>query len=141
MMNRKAVLGKISILAGIALLVTLSVAHADMLEKLQGNWAAKDLKCETVFKKTDGRIRFAKSAGYKRQGLIIKNDTVEGQNGVCQIISHKDLANGLVVGLSCKLAIAFDKMVVHVRLNNDNELVQFDPDLPELATTYHRCVI
>jgi len=141
MKKRAFTFGKALVLIGATLFTLSNVAHADTLEKLQGYWAAQGLQCNVIFEKTNGEVHFAKFEGYRRQGLIIKKTSVEAQNGNCEIISHKEMSNGLAIGLSCKTEIMFDKLAVRIRLNNDNELVQFDPDLPELTTTYDRCLM
>ncbi len=135
-----AAFARTSALATVTLLTSLSLVHADTLGRLQGYWAAKSLQCSDVFTKTGTETHFVKLEGYRRQGLIIKKNSVEAQNGSCEIISHKELANSLAIGMTCKMEIMFDTLVAHIRLdNNDNELVQFDPDLPDLTTTYKRC--
>ena len=130
-----------SALAGAMVLAALTVARADAFDKLQGYWAAKSLGCGVVFQKSGGALHFAKVEGYRRQGLIIRHDRVEAQNGDCEIVSHKAVGNSFAIGLSCKAEIIFEKLVVHVKLNGDNELVQFDADMPELTTVYNRCTM
>jgi hypothetical protein len=140
-MNIPPAFGRITVVAGAALLAFLATARADSIDKLQGYWAAQTLGCNEVFQKEDGAVHFAKIEGFRRQGLIIRNKSIEGQNADCEIRSLKDVSNGTAAALSCKTQIMFDTLVVRFRLNNDNELVQFDPDMPDLTTTYKRCTM
>lgn len=45
----------------------------------------------------------------------------------------------LTVLLGCETGILFETMSVSVRFKPDGDLVRFDPDFPEVETSYHRC--
>jgi hypothetical protein len=58
---------------------------------------------------------------------------------VCKLLSRKQQGASFIAVLGCKEEIIFDKIVVHARFSGPNELVRFDPNVPEIEATYHRC--
>lgn len=104
-------------------------------------WAAAGLPCNKVFTKRDGRVAFVSYLGERPAGLIVSGDHIQGGQAVCKLLSRKAEGNVFVAVLGCKEEIILDKIVVHFRFNNDDELVRFDPNVPEIATTYRRCTM
>jgi hypothetical protein len=51
----------------------------------------------------------------------------------------KESASVLTAVFGCREAIIFDKVVVHIRFKGDDEFVRFDPAMPEIETSFHRC--
>ena len=72
-------------------------------------------------------------------GFIVTGKHVRGMNASCDVISSKQKADVLTVLLGCETEIIFETMSVSVRFKPDGDLVRFDPDFPEVETSYHRC--
>jgi hypothetical protein len=117
----------------------LVVTGASAADRFDGAWAPTGLACDKVFTKRDGHIAFATYRGERASGLIVAGDRVQGARASCRLLSRKEQASGFVAVLACKEEIIFDKVVVHFRFKDDDELVRFDPAVPEVETGFHRC--
>lgn len=125
-----------------ALLATAAiiVSHAaDAIERLQGAWATGAASCDQVFAKRNGRLVLNKRSAEGWSGFIVTGKHVRGMNASCDVISSKQKADVLTVLLGCETEIIFETMSVSVRFKPDGDLVRFDPDFPEVETSYHRC--
>jgi hypothetical protein len=129
------------IFAGALLLADTSgaMAASAIQDRFQGAWAAAGIACDKIFSKKHGEISFVRFYGAKALGLIVKNDRVQGLQATCHLLSMKETDSVFTAVLGCREEIMFDKLVVHFRLSGDDELTRFDPTVPEIRTSYHRC--
>lgn len=109
------------------------------VERLQGAWATSAASCDQVFSKRNGRLVFSKRSAEGWSGFIATGKHVRGAHASCDVISSKQKADVLTVLLGCETEILFETMSVSVRFKPDGDLVRFDPDFPEVETSYHRC--
>ncbi|MGN6459618.1 MAG: hypothetical protein ACTHLY_00285 [Pseudolabrys sp.] len=116
-----------------------SISAATAADQFEGVWAANGLPCNKVFRKKNGKVSFVSYYGERAAGLIVQGNRVQGGQAACKLLSRKEKGASFIAVLGCKEEIIFDKIVVHARFNGPNELVRFDPDMPEIETTYHRC--
>jgi len=126
----------------IALLILLTTGTAGIAvaaDQFEGVWAANGLPCDKVFQKKNGQVSFVSYHGERAAGLIVHGNQVQGGQASCKLLSRKEQGSSFIAVLGCKEEIIFDKLVVHARFNGPNELVRFDPNVPEIETTYHRC--
>jgi hypothetical protein len=114
-------------------------AFAGNVDRFQGLWASAGAACDKVFTTRSGEAAFIEYNGEKAPGLIIKGNRIQGANATCSLVSSTDKLDSIVAVLKCQQQIIFDTMVVHLRFKGDDEMVRFDPDVPELATAFHRC--
>jgi hypothetical protein len=116
------------------------IAYAgDNTARFQGLWASAGAACDKVFTTRGGEAAFIEYSGEKAPGLIIKGNRIQGANATCSLVSSTDKPDSIVAVLKCRQQIIFDTMVVHLRFKGDDEMIRFDPDVPELATAFHRC--
>nr|WP_126109769.1 MULTISPECIES: hypothetical protein [unclassified Bosea (in: a-proteobacteria)]AZO76453.1 hypothetical protein BLM15_01680 [Bosea sp. Tri-49]RXT26380.1 hypothetical protein B5U98_07595 [Bosea sp. Tri-39]RXT31620.1 hypothetical protein B5U99_23140 [Bosea sp. Tri-54] len=125
-------------IAASPLLLAASAAFASP-DRLQGAWVSDAAQCDQVFVARQGRLTFKKQKGDVWSGFIVSGKHVRGVRSTCDLISSKQKGDVLSFLLSCKDAITFDTMSVSVRFKDDNTLVRFDPDFPEVETRYNRC--
>jgi hypothetical protein len=126
--------------ASIWVLSAFQLAEAQgMQQKLQGAWALVGAACDQVFAFKNGLASFVSYGGERAPGFIVKGDNIEGAQASCKLLSQTEQSGSLAVVLGCKEQIIFDKVVVHLRFMNDNELMRFDPVVPEISMSYRRC--
>lgn len=122
----------------LAAAATIAGHSSQAVERLQGAWATSAARCDQVFAKRNGRLVFKNSAdGWS--GFIATGKQVRGTQASCEAVSSKQKGDVLTVLLSCQTKIIFETMSVSVRLMPDGGLVRFDPDFPEVETSYNRC--
>lgn len=109
------------------------------VERLQGAWATSAASCDQVFSKRNGRLVFSKRSAEGWSGFIATGKHVRGAHASCDVISSKQKGDVLTVLLGCETEILFETMSVSARFKPDGDLVRFDPDFPEVETSYHRC--
>jgi hypothetical protein len=108
------------------------------VERLQGAWATSAASCDQVFAKRNGQLVFKHSAeGWS--GFIATGKHIRGANATCDVISSKQKGDVLTVLLGCKTAVIFETSSVSVRFKPDGDVLRFDPEFPEVETSYHRC--
>lgn len=118
----------------------MAIGHsAEAVERLQGAWATSAASCDQVFSKRNGRLVFNKRSVEGWSGFIATGKHVRGAHASCDVISSKQKGDVLTVLLGCETDILFETMSVSVRFKPDGDLIRFDPDFPEVETSYHRC--
>jgi hypothetical protein len=118
----------------------MAIGHsAEAVERLQGAWATSAASCDQVFSKGNGRLVFNKRSAEGWSGFIATGKHVRGAHASCDVISSKQKGDVLTVLLGCETDILFETMSVSVRFKPDGDLIRFDPDFPEVETSYHRC--
>lgn len=122
-----------------ATIVAANGALADTIDRFQGAWGASGIHCDTIFAKKGGETVFALHYGERSTGFIVKGKNVDGAHAACKLLSSKGDGAEFKFVLACREEIMFDKMVVSVRFLDDDNLVRYDPDFPELKSAYHRC--
>ncbi|HEV7325160.1 MAG TPA: hypothetical protein VGN91_08835 [Bosea sp. (in: a-proteobacteria)] len=125
-----------------ALLATAAMvigSSAEAIERLQGAWATSAASCDQVFSKRNGRLVLSKRSAEGWSGFIVSGKHVRGMNASCDVISSKQKGDVLTVLLGCETEIIFETMSVSLRFKPDGDLVRFDPEFPEVETSYHRC--
>lgn len=128
----------LSALAATPLLLAAGLASASA-DRLQGAWVGDAATCDQVFAKQKGRLTFKKQKGDVWSGFIVNGKHISGVRSTCDLVSSKQKGDVSTFLLSCKDAIAFDTMTLSVRFRDDNTIVRFDPDFPEVELLYNRC--
>lgn len=128
-------------LAGLgALLLALPLlsgsAYAD--NRLEGAWTTRAASCDEVFVKRKGKLALKRtSEGWS--AFIVSGNRINGANATCRVQSSKQKGDVTTFLLSCADQIMFDTMTVSLRFKDDGTFVRFDPEFPEVETSYHRC--
>ncbi|MGX1786587.1 hypothetical protein ACWIGM_07615 [Bosea sp. NPDC055332] len=126
----------------VALLATAAMAVAQSgaaVERLQGAWVTSAASCDQVFTKRNGRLVFSKRSAEGWSGFIASGKHVRGAHASCDVISSKQKGDVLTALLGCETEILFETMSVSIRFKPDGDLVRFDPEFPEVETSYRRC--
>jgi hypothetical protein len=108
-------------------------------ERLQGAWANSGFSCDKVFVKRNGRLTLNKHLGDSWPGFLVSGKHVRGGGASCDLISSKQNGDVSTFLLGCDEGVIFDTMSVSLRFKDDNTLVRFSPEFPEIETTYNRC--
>lgn len=128
-------------LAGLAMLLfalPLSSGPAHAADRLDGAWTTSAASCDKVFVKRKGKLALKRTLdGWS--AFIIQGDRIDGANATCRVKSSRQKGNVTTLLLDCADKIIFDTMTVSIRLKDDGTFVRFDPDFPEVETSYHRC--
>ncbi|KRE20600.1 hypothetical protein ASE66_07005 [Bosea sp. Root483D1] len=127
-------------LSGCALSIACLVASqaAPAADRLQGAWVTDATTCDTVFSKRNGQFTLKRDAeGWS--GFIVSGKRVRGTNASCNLVSSKQKGDVLTFLLNCADKMIFQTVSVSVRFESDDRIVRFDPEFPEVETTYKRC--
>ena len=120
----------------LALPMLNSSANAD--NRLDGAWATTAATCEEVFTKRNGALTLKRTKeGWS--AFIIRGNRLNGANATCSVKSSKQKGDVTTLLLECADRIMFDTITVSVRFKEDGTFVRFDPEFPEVETSYHRC--
>jgi len=120
----------------LALPLLTSAARAD--SRMDGAWTTNAASCDEVFTKRKGGLALKRtSEGWS--AFIIRGNRINGANATCSVKSSKQKGDVTTLLLECADKIIFDTMTVSVRFKDDGTFVRFDPEFPEVETSYHRC--
>lgn len=134
MQNRYGLAGLGALLVALPLLS--STARAD--NRLDGAWTTSAASCDEVFVKRKGKLALKRtSEGWS--AFIVRGDRIDGANATCRVKSAKQKGDVTTFLLNCADKIIFDTMTVSLRFKDDGTFVRFDPEFPEVETSYHRC--
>ena len=114
----------------------LATAHA--ADRLQGAWVTSAGLCDEVFTKRNGRVVFKPNAE-DWSAFIVDGKHIRGARVTCDLISAKQKGDVTSFLLGCKSRIMFGTISVSARFETDDKFVRFDPEFPEVETTYNRC--
>lgn len=127
-------------LAGCALsiagLVPAQAARA--ADRLQGAWVTDATTCDTVFSKRNGQVTLKRDA-HGLSGFIVSGKRVPVTNASCSLVSSKQKGQVLTFLMNCADKLIFQTVSVSVRFENDDRILRFDPEFPEVETAYKRC--
>ena len=128
-------------LAGLGVLLLalpLLSGAAQAVDRMDGAWATTAATCDEVFVKRNGKLALKRTAeGWS--AFIVNGNRINGANATCSVKSSKQKGDVTTLLLSCADKIMFDTMTVSVRFKEDGTFVRFDPEFPEVETSYHRC--
>lgn len=128
-------------LAGLGVLLLalpLLSSAAQAIDRLEGAWATSAASCDEAFVKRKGKLALKRSAeGWS--AFIVRGNRIDGANATCRVVSAKQNGDVTTALLSCADKIIFDTMKVSLRFKDDGTFVRFDPEFPEVETSYHRC--
>lgn len=128
-------------LAGLGVLLLalpLLSGTAQAVDRLDGAWTTSAASCDEVFVKRKGKLALKKTAeGWS--AFIVRGNRIDGANATCRVTSSKQNGDVTTALLSCADKIIFDTMKVSLRFKDDGTFVRFDPEFPEVETSYHRC--
>jgi hypothetical protein len=130
------------LLFAVSLFVTVVAANgalASTLDRLQGAWGGVGIPCDAVFTKKGNETVFALRDGERSAGFIVNGKNIDGAQATCKLLSSKEEAAAFKFVLACRQEIMFGNMVVILRFVDEDNLVRFDPDFPDLQSAYHRC--
>lgn len=114
-------------------------ASAAEIPQLQGAWITQSGECSDVFTRRNGRLAFRPKHGFVDTSFIVSGNRIQGARASCTFGSEKRTADGLRVVLNCASRIATGPLVLTVRIPDRDTIIKFDPDFPELETTFKRC--
>jgi len=114
-------------------------ASAAELSELQGAWIINSAECSDAFTKRNGRFAFKPNQRNADTSFIISGKRIQGARASCTLESEKRTSDGLRAVLSCASRMMVGDLPVTFRVPNANTIVKFDPDFPELETTFTRC--
>jgi len=127
----------ITVLLTTGLAALPSAGHAS--ERLQGAWVVDGASCSEVFAQRGGRLELKRNAPQGWSAFIVNGKHVRGARATCDLVSSKRKGEVESFLLGCRSQIIFDSMSVSVRFLTDDKFVRFDPEFPEIETTYNRC--
>jgi hypothetical protein len=137
-MPRRAFTARVCI--GLPLLMLFAgSAYAGGLERFQGAWGSQGIPCDTIFQNKDGRVAFNLIYGARVDGFIVNGKNIDGAHAACKVMSDSEQGDQYKFVVGCREDIIFDKLVVAVKFLNDDTLVRYDTDFPEIESTYVRC--
>jgi hypothetical protein len=112
---------------------------------LTGVWTLHADFCNKVFVKRGNNISFAKDSDMYGSGFIIEGRRARGKTTNCTIKSTKEEVKeeGTMVHLvaACANDIMLSNVQVSFRIVDQNRIVRIYPGIPELQTTYERCLL
>jgi hypothetical protein len=114
-------------------------ARAATISELQGAWIINSAQCSDAFTKRNGRFAFRSNQRNLDTSLIISGNRVQGARANCTLGSEKPTADGFRAVLNCSSRMMMGALPVSFRVTDANTIVKFDPDFPELETTFTRC--
>ncbi|MBZ6074710.1 hypothetical protein [Microvirga puerhi] len=132
-------LGVTALMALTATVSTPEIAAAATISELQGAWVINSATCSGAFAKKNGRIAFRPNPRFIDTSFIIDGKRIQGARATCTLGSEKQTPEGLKVILNCASRMMVGPLPVTLRVPDPNTIVKFDPDFPELETTFTRC--
>lgn len=114
-----------------------SAGHAS--DRLQGAWVMDGVSCSDVFSQRGSRVAFKQNSPEGWSAFIVAGKHVRSLRASCDRLSSKQKGDVESFLLGCRSQIMFGSMSVSVRFLTDDKFVRFDPEFPEVETTYHRC--
>lgn len=125
-------------LAMLLLTTALPGGSAYAADRLDGAWTTSAASCDEVFVKRKGNLALKRtSEGWS--AFIVRGNRINGANATCSVKSSRQKGDVTTLLLDCADKIIFDTMTVSIRFKEDGTLVRFDPEFPEVETSYHRC--
>ena len=120
-------------------LVFGSPASATTISELQGAWIINSAECSEAFTKRNGRFAFKPNQRNADTSFIINGKRILGARATCTLASEKPTSDGFRAVLDCSTRMMVGALPISFRVPNANTIVKFDPDFPELETTFTRC--
>ncbi|MCB8821986.1 hypothetical protein [Microvirga rosea] len=114
-------------------------ARAASVSELQGAWVINSAECSAVFTKKGGRVAFRPGRADAETSFIISDNRIQGARASCTLVSEKRAADGLRAVLDCSSRMMVGALPISLRVPNPSVIVKFDPDFPEIETTFMRC--
>jgi hypothetical protein len=126
------------LVAGVLLLLG-APASAASISELQGAWIINSAECSEAFTKRNGRFAFKPNQRNADTSFIINGKRILGARATCTLASEKPTSDGFRAVLDCSTRMMVGALPISFRVPNANTIVKFDPDFPELETTFTRC--
>lgn len=114
-------------------------AQAATIPELQGAWIINSAECSDAFTKRNGRFSFKPKHANADTSFIISGNRIQGARASCTLGSERQTSDGLRAVLSCASRMMVGALPVTFRIPNPDTIVKFDPDFPEIETTFTRC--
>jgi hypothetical protein len=127
------------LLVGCIWLLWGAPASAAEISELQGAWIINSAECSSAFTKRNGRFAFKPNQRNADTSFIINGNRLQGARATCSLDSEKRTSDGFRAVLNCASQIMIGALPVSFWVPNPNTIVKFDPDFPELETTFTRC--
>jgi hypothetical protein len=119
--------------------LAMGVSHAQTSE-FDGMWATNPDRCQDIFVKRGNEVVFSDKADMYGSGFIVSGKTIRGKIAVCKVQSLKKSGNTANIRAACATDISVSTNNFGLRLVDANKLVRSIPGVPELDTSYFRCV-
>ena len=114
-------------------------SRAATISELQGSWIINSAECSSAFTKRNGRMAFKANHKNVDTSFIISGNHIQGARANCTLGSEKPTADGLRIIVNCASRMMIGSAPISLRVPNPNMIVKYDPDFPELETTFTRC--
>jgi hypothetical protein len=116
-----------------------SPVSAATISEIQGAWIINSAECSDAFTKRNGRFAFKPNQRNADTSFIINGKRIQGARATCTLGSERQTSDGFRAVLDCSTRMMVGALPISFRVPNANTIVKFDPDFPELETTYTRC--
>ena len=113
-------------------------SHAHAVD-LNGAWANDVNVCSKIFQKKNNKISMTRNADVYGSGFIIAGNQVKGMLASCQIISHKQDGDKMLLKAECVTDMSTSSNQLGLRLDGNDKLTRFYPDMPDMKMDYFRC--
>jgi len=123
-----------------ACVIALSGNAPARAANLEGAWADNAEVCSKIFAKENNRISFTRNSDLYGSGMIIEPNALRGKTATCRIKTRK--TDGPIVNLltECSTDVAVSTVQFTFRIDAVDKLTRLYPGIPELTTTYVRCL-
>ena len=106
---------------------------------LDGTWANDVQVCKQLFEKKNNRISMTENADFYGSGFIVEGNEVRGKLERCHITSQKQDGDKTYLQAQCATDIATGPSQLALRLDGNDKLTRFFPDMPGMDLSYYRC--
>ena len=106
---------------------------------LDGTWANDVQVCSQLFEKKNNRISMTENADFYGSGFIVEGNEVRGKLERCHITSQKQEGDKTYLQAQCATDIATGPSQLALRLDSNDKLTRFFPDMPGMDLSYFRC--
>ena len=132
---RRAMFGSTTCL----LLVSFAYALDVNGTNLNGTWANNVQVCPQLFEKKNNRISMTENADFYGSGFIIEGNEVRGKLDRCRVTSQKQVGDKTYFQAQCVTDIAAGPGQLAMRLDSNDKLTRFFPNMPGMDMSYFRC--
>jgi len=127
-----------ALLGSILFAISTAGAWADPIADLQGAWVMEGAKCEAVFEKNRGKLRFKNRTFASEHGFIISGRKVLGPIAGCKISEVVAENNNFSAHLACSDALVARDFSMKFRIIDPTNFERTDK-FRDFTIKYQRC--